>query len=160
MPSFNDGSVWDDFLDGYGSAPGPLWAKMNRQPRPPAAAPLGKEVPTSPGVYAWYSRGKPVYSGRALGAEGLRGRIGKDHLKTGNDLSRSSFRRNVREHLGIATTAKTTVRPTVMTATEVEPVNGWIRKCEVAWLECGSESDAKRLEQNLHEKWIPPLSRR
>ena len=110
---------------------GRLWARMNGEPRRPAAVLVGRDVPTSPGVYAWYREGKPVYSGRALGAEGLRGRVWKYHLKTGNDLSRSSFRRNVCEHLDIAPTSRTTLRPTVLTATEVEPVNSWIRECDV-----------------------------
>ena len=57
----------------------------------------------------------------------IHGRIWKNHLKTGNDLSRSSFRRNVCEHLGLAPTSKTTIRPTLMTAADVEPVNQWIQ---------------------------------
>lgn len=141
-------------------AQGNLWERMNSQPRHAAAALTGKDVPTGPGVYAWYSEGEPVYSGRALGADGLHGRVWKNHLKTGSDLSRSSFRRNVCEHLGIAPTSRTTVRPTVITATEVAPVNAWIRGCEVAWIECQSASEAAALEKALHAEWMPPLSRR
>ncbi len=139
---------------------GPLWLRMNSEPRYRAAVLAGRDVPTSPGVYAWYRDGDPVYSGRAIGAEGLRGRIWKNHLKTGNDLSRSSFRRNVCEYLGVAPTTKTMLRPTVMKAAEVEPVNRWIRECEVAWIECHSPSEAELLEKDLHREWMPPLSRR
>jgi hypothetical protein len=139
---------------------GNLWQRMNGQPRRAAALLTGKDVPTRPGVYAWYRQGEPVYSGRAVGGDGLHGRIWKNHLKTGNDLSRSSFRRNVCEHLGIAPTSKTTVRPTVMTAADIEPVNQWIRECEVGWIECQSPSEAEALEKALHAEWMPPLSRR
>ena len=133
---------------------------MNAQPRRSAASLTGKDIPNRPGVYAWYRDGEPVYSGRALGGDGLHGRIWKNHLKTGNDLSRSSFRRNVCEHLGIAPTSKTTIRPTLMTAADVEPVNQWIRECEVAWIECQAASEAEALERALHGEWMPPLSRR
>ena len=139
---------------------GVFWARMNKQPRHAARSLRKGDVPTSPGVYAWYHNGEPVYSGRAAGAGGLRERIWDNHLKTGTDLSRSSFRRNACEHLGIAPTSRTTMRPTVMTANEVEPVNKWIRQCEVAWIECRSASQAKNLERALHEEWLPPLSRR
>ena len=133
---------------------------MSAQPRHAATSLKGKDVPTRPGVYAWYRDGEPIYSGRALGTEGLHGRVWKNHLKTNADLSRSSFRRNVCEDLGIAPTSKTRVRPTLMTAAEVEPVNRWIRECEVAWIECDSSADAESLERELHAEWLPPLSRR
>lgn len=137
---------------------GNLWQNMNGRPRRAAASLTGKDVPTGPGVYAWYRQGEPVYSGRALGGDGLHGRIWKNHLKTGNDLSRSSFRRNVCEHLGIAPMSKTTVRPTLMTAADIEPVNRWIREREVAWIECQSASEAEAHEKALHAEWMPPLS--
>jgi len=101
-----------------------------------------------------YRQGEPVYFGRALGGGGLQGRVWKNHLKTGNDLSRSSFRRNVCEHLGLAPTSRTAVRP--MTGADIEPVNRWIRECEVAWIECQPASEAMALEKALHAEWMPP----
>ena len=139
---------------------GNLWQRMNSQPRRTAASLTRKDVPTRPGVYAWYRDGEAVYSGRALGGDGLHGRIWKNQLRTGDDLSRSSFRRNVCEHLGVAPTSRTTIRPTVMTAADIEPVNRWISECEVAWIECQSASEAEALEKALHAEWMPPLSRR
>lgn len=127
---------------------GNLWQRMNAQRRRAGGSLSAKDIPIRRGVYAWYHDGQPVYSGRALGAEGLRGRIWKNHLKTGNDLSRSSFRRNVCEHLAIAPTAKTTIRPTVLTATDVEPVNRWIRECDVAWIDCQSVDEARHLRKH------------
>jgi hypothetical protein len=111
---------------------GVLWHRMHAQPRRAATSLTGTGIPKRPGVYAWYRQGKAVYSGSAAGADGLHERIWKYHLKTGNDLSRSSFRRNVCEDLGIAPTSKTKRRPTLMTATDIEPVNRWIRECKVA----------------------------
>ena len=139
---------------------GNLWQRMESQPRLSAASIVREDVPTRRGLYAWYRDGEAVYSGRALGADGLYGRIWKDHLRTSNDLSRSSFRRNVCDYLGIAPTSRTTIRPTVMTAADIEPINRWISECEVAWIECQSANEAKALEKALHAEWLPPLSRR
>lgn len=141
-------------------AQGDLWQRMHAQPRRAAASLTGTDVPKRPGVYAWYRDDQPIYSGRALGVDGLHGRVWKNHLRTGTDLSRSSFRRNVCEHLGIAPTIKTTIRPTLMTAAELGPLNRWIRECEVAWIECETSADAEALEKALHAEWLPPLSRR
>ena len=38
---------------------------MNSQPRRAVDQLTRSDVPTSPGIYAWYREGKPVYSGRA-----------------------------------------------------------------------------------------------
>lgn len=141
-------------------AHGPEWHRMDGQPRRRATELERQDVPEVPGVYAWYRDGEAVYSGRAVGADGLRGRIWRYHLKTGNDLSRSSFRRNVCEYLGIAPTSRTTLRPTVMTEEDVAPVNAWIHECDVAWIECQTDEEAVRLEKALHREWLPPLSRR
>jgi hypothetical protein len=133
---------------------------MDRQLRRAARDLSRREVPTSPGVYAWYRDGEAVYAGRAVGADGLRERVWSTHLKRGTDLSRSSFRRNVCELLGVAPTATTRIRPSVMTVEDVEPVNRWIRECAVTWIECTSVADATRLEKELLAEWMPPLSRR
>ncbi len=139
---------------------GALWARMKACRRHAAAELTRDTVPTEQGVYAWFHSGQPVYSGMAGGDDGLRGRIWGNHLKTGDDLSTSSFRRNVCEYLGIAPTSRTRRRPSVMTTAEVEPVNRWIRSCEIAWLTCGSRSEAAQLERRLHSEWLPPLSKR
>jgi hypothetical protein len=129
-------------------------------PRHDPAGLTSSDIPSKPCIYAWFRDGEPVYSGVAAGARGLRGRVWKYHLKTGLDLSHSSFRRNVCEHLGIAPTSRTRIRPTVMTAAEVDPVNAWIRSCEVTWLVCDSAEEAKQFKRDLHTEWLAPLSRR
>jgi hypothetical protein len=137
-----------------------LWEQMNARPRRLGSSLTSADVPKAVGVYAWYRDGQPVYSGRAVGANGLYGRVWKDHLAEGPDLSRSSFRRNVCEHLGIANTTVSRIRPTRLTPTDVEPVNAWIQECEVAWLEFETADDASRYEASLLGEWMPPLSRR
>ena len=81
-------------------------------------------------------------------------------MAKGPDLTRSSFRRNVGEHLGIANTTVSRIRPTRLSATEVEPINAWIRDCEVAWIEFDSVEGAKGYELGLLAEWMPPLSRK
>lgn len=139
---------------------GNLWSRMNSERRRTVRGLAKVDFPTVPGVYAWYRDGEPVYSGRAIGEAGVQGRIWGNHLKTGADLSRSSFRRNVCEHLGIAPTSKTRIRPTVMTPADVSPVNSWIRECSLAWIEFGLKTEAAEFEKALHAEWLPPLSRR
>lgn len=138
---------------------GPLWTRMNAQPRRPVAGLRNAQIPSSPGVYAWYRNGAPVYAGVAAGGEGLHGRLG-EHLGAGNDLTRSSFRRNVCELLGIAPTTVSRIRPTVLTPAQVAPVNAWISVCEVAWLECSSPDEADGFEKALLREQKPPLNRR
>lgn len=139
---------------------GPLWTQMLALPRHDPAALTSSDVPDQPGIYVWLRDGEPVYSGVAAGTGGLRGRVWRYHLKTGLDLSRSSFRRNVCEHLGIARTSRTRIRPTVMTVDEVEPVNAWVQACQVTWLVCESSEKAKQFERDLHAEWLAPLSKR
>ena len=65
---------------------GTLWTRMNSQPRRAADELSSRDIPTTPGVYAWYRDGEPVYSGRAVGKTGLHERVWRNHLKTSNDL--------------------------------------------------------------------------
>ena len=118
------------------------------------------DVPKSFGVYSWYRNGQAIYAGRAVGAKGLNERVWRNHLATGPDLSRSSFRRNVCEDLGIADTTVSRIRPTRLSAPDVEPVNAWIRDCEVAWIEFDTVEGAKAYEVRLLAEWMPPLSRK
>lgn len=128
---------------------GPSWDRVYQQQRQ-----WGREVGESSisarsGVYAWFRDGTCVYSGRAVGGTGLRRRIWNGHLGTVPDLSRSSFRRNLCEHLGIAASPVTRQRPTRMTASQIDPDKRSIRECGVAWIECRTEHEAKAFEQAL-----------
>lgn len=118
-----------------------------------------RSVPTSPGVYAWFRSGEAVYAGKASGAGGLRERLAK-HLGVGLDLSRSSLRRNVAEHLLGVPTSVSRQRPSVMTTEQVAIINEWISGLEVAWLEFPTPSEAVAFECKLLREWMPPLSKR
>lgn len=138
---------------------GPLWADLSARPRSASRLLSAADLPTDPGVYAWFHEDTPVYVGVAAGAGGLRQRVGK-HLQIGNDLSRSSLRRNVSEFLSVASTARTRIRPTVMTADQVAPINKWISECEVSWISCESPAAARGLEAQLKFEWKPLLTKR
>lgn len=115
------------------SAPGPHWTLLPQQPRTPARAIVVAALPVPPGVYAWLREGEAVYAGKASGRGGLQDRLGK-HLETGLDLSRSSLRRNVADHLLGIPTAASRRRPSQMAAADVDKVNQWILSLDLAWL--------------------------
>lgn len=116
-------------------------------------------IPTGPGVYVWYREDATIHVGSAADADGLRGPILK-HLSTGPDLSRSTLRRYVCEHLGIASARSTRRPPTLLSAAEIGEINAWLENSTVAWIECDSNQLAKRLEADLKEEWLPLLTKR
>lgn len=136
------------------------WAQMHAQPGLPVAGMDASNIPPRPGVYAIYRDGEPVYVGRAIAAGGLQRRLKTQHLKTGNDLSWSAFRRNVAEHLGIAPSTITKQRPPQLTAEQVAPVNEWVAGCELRWVACAGEDEASQLEVDLKNERKPPLTKR
>lgn len=139
--------------------PRPLWDAMNSRPRVRASACRLSDVPSAPGVYAWYRSGEPIYVGRAIADGGLRKRL-RRHLATVSDLSHSAFRRNVCDHLGIASTGVTRVRPPLLVKDQVDAVNAWVAECEIAWVECATRDGAAALETAMKGEWKPPLTRR
>jgi len=118
-----------------------------------------RSIPDHPGVYAWFDSAVPIYAGKASGSGGLRERLGK-HLGLGLDLSRSSLRRNVAEHLLGVPTSLSRQRPSVMTSEQVSTVNAWIRKLEVVWLVLPTSAAAVAFERELFREWMPSLSKR
>lgn len=142
-------------------AKGENWARamqVDKHHRPASA-----EIPLSKGVYIWFRRGRPQYTGSAVGGGGLRDRV-PDHLTTGLDLSHSTLRATVAAvQLGIPR-GLATARPSVMTPLQVEIVNQWMDGCKVGWIECGYEEEAKQaaiaLEKALLAEWRPPLNLR
>lgn len=138
---------------------GPAWARMLELPRVPVRDVDAKSIPVSPGVYAWFRSGEPIYAGNASGGGGLRDRLGK-HLGVGLDLSRSSLRRNVAEYLLSVPTADSRRRPSIMTSDQVSAINAWIRDLEVSWLALPTPADAVEFERELLHECMPPLSKR
>lgn len=128
---------------------------MNAATRYSAETVTRPSIPDAPGVYAWYRDGEPVYAGRG---KSLKTRIWT-HLATTPDLSRSAFRRDVCDYIGIADTSITRQRPTRLTEADVDPVNAWIRECEVGWLELDTAAEADSFENRLLVEWNPPLNR-
>lgn len=110
--------------------PGPAWTRMLELPRVPVREIDSRSIPDGPGVYAWFRSAEPIYAGKASGSGGLRERLGK-HLGVGQDLSRSSLRRNVAEHLLSVPTSVSRKRPSFMTSDQVSTINEWIRGLEV-----------------------------
>lgn len=130
------------------------WYAVLDRPRRPAQSVSRQDIPTGPGVYAWFFADECVYLGKA---SSLRSRLAT-HLGTSLDLSRSTLRSwaAVRE-LGLDR-AHTRRRPTLMTSEQVAVVNEWIRTCELAWIETGSKEDAAALESQLLAEWRPPIN--
>lgn len=118
-----------------------------------------RSVPDMPGVYAWFKSSEPIYAGKASGSGGLRERVGK-HLGIGTDLSRSSLRRNVAEHVLGVPTSVSRQRPSVMTSDQVSQINEWIRELEVTWLVFPTPGEAVAFEREVLREWMPPLGKR
>ena len=142
-------------------AEGELWALLRSLPRMPVARCRTDPslVPFKQGVYVLFREGAPVYSGKAAGKRGLRGRL-RMHLDTSPDLSWSSVRRNYAEAtLGIPIEL-TRMHGYEVKADQVAAVNNFIDTCELAFHVVPSGSAAAAFEKALHSEWQPPLGKR
>lgn len=130
------------------------WKTVQSKPRHLAGTLKPAQIPSGPGVYAWFHEGECVYLGKA---SSLRSRLGT-HLATSLDLSRSTLRSwvAVRE-LGLQR-EYTRQRPSVMTPEQVRVVTGWIHSCELTWIETESAISAAELESALLARWSPPIN--
>jgi hypothetical protein len=140
-----------------GESPGPLWRAMDRRPRHPSSTLTKAMVPTEPGVYAWYRRGRCVYVGKA---KCLQDRVWGDHHGQGRSMGNSAFRRNVAEHLGIATANDIKEGRYRLSEEELKRVNRWTHGCDVAWLVSDTEEAAIDLEDRIKAEWKPRLTKR
>lgn len=75
-------------------------------------------------------------------------------------MSNSALRRNIAEHLKIASSADIKARRYRPTSGDVSIVRLWLDICEVAWIECDSPEAAEQHEANLKAKHIPLLTKR
>src|SRR5688572_33134674 len=112
-------------------AGGQLWARMHQGPRLKLNALTRADVPSAPGVYALYRQGGARYVGKA---SSLRSRFWGNHMSRSHDMTNSALRRNVAEHIGIASSADIKAGRHQPDEEELARVDGWIRQCEVAWL--------------------------
>jgi hypothetical protein len=107
------------------------WAEMHAAARRPPRHLTKDDVPSAPGVYAWYRGGTAIYVGKA---DSLVPRVWANHLGNSRSISGSAFRRNVAESLGIASAADIKSGRYAPTDVELVAVRAWIMSCEIAWL--------------------------
>jgi hypothetical protein len=136
---------------------GPLWQRMDAQSRQSMATLRAVDIPESPGVYALYRGGERMYVGKA---DCLRDRVWKNHSGRGAVMTGSAMRRNVAEHLGIATSADIKARRYQPTPDEMLAVRTWLDGCDIAWVECDNKNAAKDLEADFKAEYKPPLTKR
>ena len=136
--------------------PGPEWATLLREPSWLVSELVPSAIPTKPGVYTLLRGNKPVYVGKA---DSLLTRLSA-HRSRGVSMTNSALRRNVAEHLGIASSADIKDRRYVPTTQETLSVTEWIRQGSFKWLVCPTKAEAKSLEDRLKAEWMPPLTKR
>jgi excinuclease UvrABC nuclease subunit len=129
---------------------------MHARPRHRGRELLKADIPTDPGVYAWYRKDAAIYVGKA---DRLQDRLWKNHLGQGKVMTGSAFRRNVAEHLGISTAARIKARTYQPDTDEVARVRRFIEGCQVAWLVCETKAAALDLETHMKREWLPPLTK-
>ena len=135
---------------------GPLWREMHARPRTSALQMRESDIPGSAGVYACYRDGLPIYVGKA---KSLKTRVWKSHMGKGRSMRNSAFRRNVAEHLRIARAQDIYDGNHKCSGEDAFRVNTWVRECEIAWITCRSESEAKSLEDRLKAEDLPLLTK-
>jgi len=129
---------------------------MHGQPRHMAGELVRADIPTEPGVYAWYRQDVAIYVGKA---DRLQDRLWKNHLGRGRVMTGSAFRRNVAEHLGVSTAAAIKARAYQPDADELSRIRDFIEGCQVAWMVCYSKSAAPALETRMKREWKPALTK-
>lgn len=129
---------------------------MDRQSRVSIGTLQPTLLPLVPGVYALYRDDVRHYVGKAAS---LRQRIWNNHCGRGRVMTGSAMRRNIAQHLGIATATDIKARRYQPTDSEVVSVRAWLEGCEIAWLECRTPEEALTLETALKHEHMPPLTR-
>jgi hypothetical protein len=128
---------------------------MNAQVRREPAVLKRADLPSDPGVYAWYRRGKAIYIRKA---DSLRIRLGC-HLSRGASLTNSAFRRNVAQHLDIASARAIYLGDYVPTEDDLEQIRRLIESCRLAWLTTKMKRAASALEDDFKAEWMRPLTK-
>jgi hypothetical protein len=133
---------------------------MNARPRTPMASLRAEDLPDdAPGVYALYRDGTPMYVGLAE-KQSLRGRFWGSHRGRGVSMTGSALRRNVAEHLDIASARAIKKREYRPMPGDARRVVEWIDGCEVAWIACATPQEAKHMERDMKVEAKPPLTQR
>lgn len=135
---------------------GTLSSQMGRRGRRSMSSLRKEDIPLDPGVYALYRVGKPMYVGKA---KSLRGRVWKNHSGRGRGMGTSAMRRNVAEHLGIATANEIKEGRYRVSPEEAGRVRTWVDRCEIARRKCPTEAAAVELEKAMKREYLPPLTK-
>jgi predicted GIY-YIG superfamily endonuclease len=114
------------------------------------------DVPTSPGVYALYRHGTRMYVGKAAR---LIDRVWRKHSGRGRVMTGSAMRRNVAQHLGIASANDIYTGAYQPTPHELARVRRRLDSCEIAWRECADDDAAVKLERAMKQEYRPPLTK-
>ena len=133
------------------------WATLDAATRWRPVDMTVRTVPSVPGVYAWYRRGRAVYVGKG---DDLQDRIWSRHLGQSRTLRTSSLRRNVAEYLGFGEAEAIRSGRIVLTDEQRQAVRAWIMGCRVAWVSCPSIAAAARAEADLKFERMPALTKR
>lgn len=131
------------------------WPGILAAPRRANAGLKQRDIPTSPGVYAWFQGEECVYLGVA---SNLRRRLSTHRRKT-TDLSRSTLRASVAVTLLGITRARARQRPSATTPDEIAVITTWFTTAAVTWIECGTADEARAAERYLLDTRQPPLNR-
>ena len=134
------------------------WARVHELPRRPFSKLSRLDLPQTPGVYALYRHGKPVYVGKAT-RQSLRNRVWKSHRGRGKSMSNSALRRNVAESLGIASASAIKSGAHPIEDDELRRVNDWLDGCEIVWIALDTPEAATALEDALKAENLPPLTK-
>lgn len=144
-------------VESYPPSAWPPWYSLNSQRRLNVTSLNRSAIPIDPGVYALYRNAEAVYVGKA---KSLRQRVWTNHCGKGHSLASSAFRRNVAEHLGIASANEIKTGAYRPSTDEVRRAREWTEECDVSWIVCASEAGAKTLEDSIKHQWKPPLTKR
>jgi len=135
---------------------GPLWSQIGEHRRRSMSSLKKEDIPLEPGVYALYRSGKRMYVGKA---KCLQDRVWKNHSGRGPGMSSSALRRNVAEHLGIASAKDIKEGLHRVSPDEVKRVRTWLDGCEIVWRERATEAAAEALEKAMKKEYKPPLTK-
>ena len=98
-----------------------------------------------------------MYVGKA---KSLQDRVWKNHAGLGHGMGSSAMRRNIAEHLGIATASEIKQGRYRVSAQDAKRVRAWLDGCDIAWRKCATEAGAEALETAMKKEYLPPLTKR
>lgn len=144
-----------DFLDESPyTPPGSPWYLLDRQRRLPMTRDAAGFLHDGPTAYAVYKDGERRYVGFT---KDLVRRVTEEHLRK-SAVKTSALRRNLAEHLGFAPADKLRKGEIELDGDQVRKVDQWLRECEIGWLECDTEGEARELAERLKAQFNPPIN--